>query len=541
MNGNLISQPENFKINLFTHQLVAISKMEKLEKEKKIDEFLYTKLGIYADITGYGKTAALIGLIIRDKMKWDINDYILNSIKVYYGNSLITQKSQKVYKSVNTTIIIANQSIITQWLIELEKSILKIAKITRTKHIEQINIENNDVILLSPTMYNKFVQRYHNYAWKRFIFDEPSHTKIPAMKEIIAGFYWLVTATPKLLRLTFGSRKFSRFLSFFPYITESIFNSLIIKNNDNFVKESFSMPTTRHVFHKCYQPILNLLRSFISPNISEMISAGNIEGAVKILGGSSCSNILKLVKQKKQEKIDECILRLRIYMQRNGNYSQQIKLWTEKKAKYQRQILELDKRFQNILQTGNCGICLENFKKPVLLSCCQNLFCGKCILKWLSTKTSCPLCRANVNNKENIVYITRDNIQSSTIEKKSKLKTKLQVITDLIKKNKQKRFLIFSAYEDSFTLIRKKLEEEMIIFVEIKGQCETRVQNIKDFKANKVRVIFLNSKNNGAGINLQEATDIILYHRMSECIENQIIGRANRIGRQTPLLVHHLI
>ena len=96
---------------------------------------------------------------------------------------------------------------------------------------------------------------------------------------------------------------FQTFFSFFPYITEPIFNALIIKNNDDFVKESFSMPTTKHIFYKCYQPILNLLRTFISSNISEMISAGNIEGAVKMLGGSSCSNILKLVKQKKQEKL----------------------------------------------------------------------------------------------------------------------------------------------------------------------------------------------------------------------------------------------
>ena len=54
------------------------------------------------------------------------------------------------------------------------------------------------------------------------------------------------------------------------------------------------------------------------------------------------------------------------------------------------------------------------------------------------------------------------------------------------------------------------------------------------------QVIFLNSKYNGAGINLQEATDIILYHEMNFNTETQIIGRANRIGRKIPLNVHHL-
>ena len=53
-------------------------------------------------------------------------------------------------------------------------------------------------------------------------------------------------------------------------------------------------------------------------------------------------------------------------------------------------------------------------------------------------------------------------------------------------------------------------------------------------------MIFLNSNFNGAGINLQEATDIILYHEMPLNVQNQIIGRANRIGRTEALNVHHL-
>ena len=121
-------------------------------------------------------------------------------------------------------------------------------------------------------------------------------------------------------------------------------------------------------------------------------------------------------------------------------------------------------------------------------------FCGECILKWLNEKVSCPLCRATINMKKNIVYITQNNVLPIKVDKKSKLKTKLEIIINLIKENKDGKFLIFSAYEDSFTLVRKKLEEEMILFVEIKGQCETRDQNIKNFKNGLVRVIFLNSK-----------------------------------------------
>ena len=56
----------------------------------------------------------------------------------------------------------------------------------------------------------------------------------------------------------------------------------------------------------------------------------------------------------------------------------------------------------------------------------------------------------------------------------------------------------------------------------------------------KATINFLNSRNNGAGINLQECTDIILYHRMEDSTTTQILGRANRIGRTEELNVHHL-
>ena len=45
----------------------------------------------------------------------------------------------------------------------------------------------------------------------------------------------------------------------------------------------------------------------------------------------------------------------------------------------------------------------------------------------------------------------------------------------------------------------------------------------------------------GAGINLQEATDIIMYHSISSEHRRQIIGRANRIGRTCELTVHNLV
>ena len=66
---------------------------------------------------------------------------------------------------------------------------------------DRIKAENCDVILVVTSMYNNLIRSYSEYAWKRLIYDEPGHCRVSKMKEIIAGFYWFVTATPNLIFL----------------------------------------------------------------------------------------------------------------------------------------------------------------------------------------------------------------------------------------------------------------------------------------------------------------------------------------------------
>ena len=96
----MVSQPENLDISLFPHQLSAIKMLEDREKsqEIKIDNntFVETNVGIYSDITGYGKTLSIIGLILRDKMEWDIKQLYK---KIYIQLILFLRKinSYKTY------------------------------------------------------------------------------------------------------------------------------------------------------------------------------------------------------------------------------------------------------------------------------------------------------------------------------------------------------------------------------------------------------------------------------------------------------------
>jgi E3 ubiquitin-protein ligase NRDP1 len=37
-----------------------------------------------------------------------------------------------------------------------------------------------------------------------------------------------------------------------------------------------------------------------------------------------------------------------------------------------------------------CGICLEIFKKPMVVQCCRQTYCNDCITEWLTKNEICP-------------------------------------------------------------------------------------------------------------------------------------------------------
>jgi hypothetical protein len=67
------------------------------------------------------------------------------------------------------------------------------------------------------------------------------------------------------------------------------------------------------------------------------------------------------------------------------------------------------------------------------------------------------------------------------------------------------------------------------------------ISNIIDrYKKGITKVILLNTENFGSGLNLEMTTDIIIYHKLTDGMKEQVVGRGQRIGRSGSLNVHHL-
>jgi SNF2 family DNA or RNA helicase len=540
-----ISQPKELKVPLYQHQLASIYQMEKREEEQHVldnNVIIDCNIGVNADKTGYGKTLAMATLVYQDKMEWDLSKPFTQSVVETFAGGRIKKTSIKYYEKLDVTLVLASQSIIHQWYEECQKIPLSVVMITSRKLVDTIMVQNYDIILVTPTMYNKLVCKYSGMAWKRFIFDEPGHMKVTSMSKIVAGFIWLVTATPDAIIAMHRNCRNSFmyelicFAGWVPFSTH--FDYMIIKNDDNFIQHSFSMPPTHHEYYKCYNPIFKTVQGMVTPNITEMISAGNIQGAIKALGGGETKNIAQLVRRKKEDELKELELRLNVLKIRNKKKTQ-IKDLEIKIKRLNDHVQELDNRFNSMLKE-DCSICCSKIDNPVMETNCQNIFCGKCLLTWIDTKPNCPLCRDNIESND-LVYININGSKQKSPKKTTpQIKTKINTVISLIKGKENGKFIIFSAWDQTFFPIRTQLENHDIKYIEVKGGVEERKKNIENFKFGNIDVIFLNSRNNGSGINLHESTDIIVYHRMNESTLNQIIGRANRLGRVEPLYVHHL-
>lgn len=537
-----VDQPKNINVKLFPHQLATIYQMQEMEKNQHIkfwDYVKYTKLGILADIAGYGKTISVLGLLSENKMEWDVELPFIMEKTVEEANGLIKKTTIKRLNKLPCNLILVSTNIVHQWEQEINKTNLKYVTITKKKDIDSINIYQYDIILVINSVYNNLIKTWHNHVWKRFIFDEPGHVRVSGMNEVKAGFYWFITATPNAITNFHQNCRGSFIKNIIGDVVltfEEQFSGLILRNDPEFIKLSFNMPPTNQFNYQCFSPLYNTIKGLIDDRISIMIQGDNIEGAINALGGKNSKNIVELVKRRKLEELAFISSKLTIYELREEK--DKFALYTNKKEKIQQEITELEQRFEQQLG-GICSICMDSIKNPVLETNCQNIFCGKCLLEWMVKHETCPLCRKIIYNVD-LIHIQQENTNNKSNPNTNILLQKNDQIIKIIKENINNSFLIFSDYHESFGSICSILNEHNLPFLVMQGNYKERENIITRYKNGDVKIIFINSHLDCAGINLENTTDIILYHEMSEYTKKQIVSRAERIGRTCSLNIHQL-
>lgn len=555
---NKITQPNNISIELKEHQKTAIYAMSKIEDEGRIkvdNKIIETNIGILADKVGSGKSLMIVSLINYKRTPKKLP-------KINYGNQFICVKEINKNNTVKTNIIIVPHNLVNQWINFFKYSKLKVIKFNKKQDFKRFyknsyndeelikmdmeydDIINYDVAIVSANKYNEFDEYFDEYTWSRIFIDEVDSIKLPRFVNWNANFIWFITATPNGLRYIY--KMYIR--DIFRIMTTFVFNNILLKNDDNYVDASMKLPIPRRFIIECLTPKeLKVIQNFLPQSIINMINAGNTKEAIEKLNCNigTDKNIIQIVTKNIRDDLHNYEIKLesenKMITNNKDEQTKKINHIIKMIEKCKTRLKSIEEKITG-LNDDYCPICMGEFDNPVLVNCCKNLFCFECIALALKNKNSCPFCREKIHTNDLNFIDNNDKLSKTKIKKKEyEKKPKIKILKEILQKNKNGKYLIFSNYSETFIKIKDTLKELNITYSILSGTNDQINKKINEFESGHINVLMLNAKYYGSGLNLQMATDVIMYHRFEKELEEQVIGRAQRLGRVDRLNVYYLL
>jgi len=442
-------------------------------------------------------------------------------------------------------------------------------------------ISNYDMIVVTSTLYNKLACFLNNNKVKlqRAIYDEVDNLNVPGCRSVDANFVWFVTASygnviypkglnkyePSVGRYVWYANgiKHSGFIKnilmdLYYNISRNLMKVLVVKNKESYVETSLSLPEMVSHYIQCKTPYaINVLNGLVDRNILNHLNADDIQGALQYINPSHKANEDNIV-TRVIDKYTRQVTNINIQMNTAREYLYDTEAErTEALSRLEKQLQQVQKKIDTITEriksNDLCTICYETVDQKTVTACCQNTFCFKCINLWLAQKKLCPLCKIpmdisklyvidNDAHNENEAEEQTSDADAVDMTKPNKLNDKYQNLELILSNMKQDaKLLIFSAYENSFTNVIPILQRLDIKFDFLKGNGFQIQATIERYKNGNVNVLLVNTRQYGSGLNLENTTDMILFHKFDTEIEKQVIGRAQRFGRKQQLNVHYLL
>lgn len=548
----------NLKIDLKNHQITMINSMKALENNTitlEDNSELETCVGVCGDDVGAGKSLSMLGLIsekseIRTKRKYQITSNFFNLLHPDRGMTL------------PLNIIVVPHHIFGQWETYISAhTYLRYIPVFKKVHVMALIEEETmsaDIVLVSSTMYSSFAMYNRHLKVKRLVFDEADTIKIPSCSSMNARFTWFITSSIEnvlfpngyyYVRLEDTYRHVRRVnvagVRRHGYINDicrslsstdtRVLNKLILKNDSQYVRESLGIPSPSKNYIVCKTPhYMKILSHGCQNRVIELLNMGDTTGALEKLGckQETHESIVGAVTSDIQKQLDDNKLEMEFVesLRCLSEHEKIIKLKNLGETN-ERLKVRMNSIKEEITQfrMNSCPICLDEYKKPAAtLTCCNKMFCLECIVPC----SKCPMCRTNITH-DNLVVIHDEAIKM--VDHK---KTKIENLMDIVKHSG--KFLIFSKSDVTFDKIYKLLESDGVSSSKLLGNSSVIQSRVDKYNAGGIKVLLLNPTHYGCGINLQKTTDVVFFHKFDVDMERQIIGRAQRIGREQQLRVHYL-
>jgi hypothetical protein len=248
-------------------------------------------------------------------------------------------------------------------------------------------------------------------------------------------------------------------------------------------------------------------------------------------------------------------------------------------------------RVKDNIKHGECPICIRSLATVddyIIVKCCNNILCRQCGIssQLVGGKISrCSNCRAQLTVKD-LIFVGEsldldkivneefddsepaDDSSASSTESETEIDNKFDAVIAIIKKKKIKndvrvelnlpnvikgscylkeaqnrKVLIFANYKESLTKMSEKLEKNGIKFWTLGGTAKEIFELSNNFTECETEcALLIKATEYCSGLNLQTATDLIFLHRMENVeLECQVIGRGQRMGRNSPLNIWYML
>lgn len=510
-----------------------------------------SKIWILKSPVGSGKTSIVLSALskCRDLLTEHeilLNTFSLQSLHIYEQNTKI------VY---DTDLIIVPHTLYHQWIQELKEfpslqpHTIPVGYKSVARHLGKQNLSQK-IILIKDTMISEFLSTSNTpfLKFRSIYIDEPHSIKLKVqdLYKLKSKFYVLVCATPDILVY-----KMERLLShFFSYqslkLRQMCIRSITIEINDNFVLNSIHLEPYDYEKIICTpNSNINEIIKYIPSNIAFGL-LGHDSNVFKTLQNTNFfqneESVIFSVLELYNKKINHCIAK-EAYIKANLSYN------TEKKqellnilAKKKEDLLQKSQnidRIVNEMSKSDCVICFESMHENKAVLPCSHLFCLSCVSNF--KQSCCPLCREEFTFADIRTIEPQYKCKDIPLDSpKDKFITLLRIIRSV---DSNDRIILMVRCQAIAKKIITFLEHEGFKnkISQLYGRSESIEKKKKDFKNGHLQILILSDLKFASGINLEMATHVILFSKVSDTYEKQIIGRAWRPGRKTKLKVKQLI
>jgi len=447
---------------------------------------------------------------------YEIKKTTVPIFEMFYFNRIILDEAHEIFADILSKVSLCKY--MTEWILNLDSdfnwyisgTILGLSNCAKFINLKLENKENNLLYDINNNNDNVIFSDIHKkeYFWLNILNEIcVRHLKIDVSNEInIPGY------EEELIWINFTS------------IEQDLYNMKVNKVNNIYLQQFCCHPlvvdSTRKIYNSDVIDINLMYNKLLDYHTNNIINYEN-----KILNLNVNTQSYYMIKKNYETIITE--------------------------SKYFIDILNKINNNDNYINDNDCSICLDGINNPTL-TICGHLFCYNCIKLCLNNKNTCPLCQANIKNKELLLINNNFSYTNSLINKYgSKLGKLISIIRPLVLLDNT-RIIIFSQWDDMLNLIGTTLADNGINNSFVKGNIHCKNAAIYKFKnktlnENDTKVIMLSLKNAASGTNLTEATHIFFVEPINstynECksIESQAIARACRLGQKEKVKVIRIL